>query len=64
MCRIGGDKNNFLTRGLVGSIALAGRRGRYICDGGAVFVEHRRCGALVQEGPPLVFFAGIFLVSI
>jgi hypothetical protein len=52
---IGGEKNNFLTQGLVGSVALAGHWGHCIRDGGAIFIGYRECGALVQEGPPLVF---------
>jgi hypothetical protein len=61
---IGDDKNNFLTQGLVGSVTLGGHLGHCVRDGRAVFVGDRGCGALVQEGPPLVFFACILPVGV
>jgi hypothetical protein len=54
--------NNSLIRGFVGSIDPVGRRSCCIRDGGAVLVTHQGCGALVQEGPPLVFPVGVLLV--
>jgi hypothetical protein len=42
-----GDRNNSLIRGFIGSVNLANRRGYCIRDGGAVFVGHPWCGALV-----------------
>jgi hypothetical protein len=39
-------------------------RGHCIHDGGAILIENRGCGALVQEGLPLVLPVGILLVSV
>jgi hypothetical protein len=57
-------KNNSLTRGLVGSAALAGHRGHCFCDGGAILVGPRGYGDLAQEGPPLVLHASVHPVSV
>jgi hypothetical protein len=55
-------KDNSLTWRLVGSVALTDRRSRCICDGGAVLIEHRGCGTLVQGGLLLVFPADVLPV--
>jgi hypothetical protein len=60
----GGDENNSLARGFVGPAALVGRHGCCVRDGGAVLIGHRGCRALIQEGPPLVFLAGVLLVCV
>jgi hypothetical protein len=56
--------DDLLTRSLVGSIAYAVRGSRCIHDCGVILIGHRGCRALVQEGPPLVFPASIFLVCL
>jgi hypothetical protein len=39
-------------------------RGHCVHDGGAILIGNRGCGALVQEGLPLVLPVGILLVSV
>jgi hypothetical protein len=60
----GGDMNNSLNRGFVGSTALTGHWGYCLHDGRAVLVEHWGCGALIEEGRPLVFLVGVLLVCV
>jgi hypothetical protein len=60
----GGDGNNSLARGFVGPTALAGRRGYCIHDGEAIHIRHQGCGALVQEGSPLVFLTGVLPICV
>jgi hypothetical protein len=60
----GGEGNNSLARGFVGPAALAGRWGCCVRDGGAILVGHQQCRALIQEGPPLVFLAGVLSVCV
>jgi hypothetical protein len=62
--RTGDDGNNSLAQGFVGPTTLVGRRGCHIRDGGAILVGHQGCGALIQEGPPLVFLARALSVCV
>jgi hypothetical protein len=50
------------TQGSTGPIVLADHRGCHGHDGEAVLVESRGSKALIQEGPPLVFPAGVLSV--
>jgi hypothetical protein len=57
-----GDGNNSLAQGFVGPAALAGRLGYHFCHGRVILIGHQGCGALVQEGPPLVFLVSVLSV--
>jgi hypothetical protein len=61
---MGGDRNNSLNLGFVGSVTLTGHRGCLLRDGGGVLVRHRGCRALIQGGPPLLFLVGVLLVCV
>jgi hypothetical protein len=60
----GGDRNNSLNWGFVGSAALTVRWGCCLRGGGAVHVVRRGCRALVHMGPPMVFLAGVLPVCL
>jgi hypothetical protein len=63
-CCIGGNGDNSLTWGFIGVIVLAGCRNYCVHDGGAILIGHWGCGAVVQEGPPLVFLAGVLPICV
>jgi hypothetical protein len=54
--------HDLLIRSLVGSLAFAGHRCHCARDYKVILVGRRWCGAPTQEGPSLVFPAGVFLV--
>jgi hypothetical protein len=58
------DSFRDLTQGFVDPATLADHQGCCVRDGEAVLVGHRGCGALVQEGPSLVFLVGVFSVCV
>jgi hypothetical protein len=53
-----------LTRGFVGVTIVAGCWGCRGHDGRVVLIRHRERRDLLQEGLPLVFLAGVFLVCV
>jgi hypothetical protein len=57
----GGDGNKSLAQGFACLTGLTGCWGYCIRDGGAILIGHRGCGALIQEGSPLVFVASVLL---
>jgi hypothetical protein len=59
-----GDRNTSLAWGFVGFVVLIGRRGYCIRAGGPVLPGHRGCGAVIQEGPPLVLPASVLPVCV
>jgi hypothetical protein len=54
--------NDLLIQSLVGSLTFVGYRCHCAHDYGVVIIGRWGCGALAQEGPSLVFPAGVFPV--
>jgi hypothetical protein len=61
-CCASGDGDSSLTWGFPGPAVLTDRRSCCGHDGGVVLIRLRGCEAPVQEDPPLVIHAGVFLV--
>jgi hypothetical protein len=61
-CCAGDDRDNSLTWGFIGPTVFTDSWGCHDHDVRAIPVGHRGHGALVQEGLPLVFLAGVLQV--